>query len=618
MARIRGGRPRSIGEGIARRSLTSKAIAAPSEPKATSNSAVGGRNREAEKVLLFPSGHSDLSKLSLEFLGAAPGIEGPFTAGIRLWAADKAHMTRVQLVGHLRREWVPYLVSSGLGRITLEEVDGAVLAGFVAWLNRRAEGTSNARLHPAVRRNAFAAVRTVLHGLQALPRFTEPARRALASFPVNPWPQASRRSKPRERLRLDEVQAVLAAAEREVVDAIQMTAQTERMIADGHSLTPCVVSSRTPFRSINIALAKLSTLELPVDLATVKAEDIHLFHAIPLHGGIGGLTKYLYPTSRHLVPFVVLFALETAFNPDTVLETELKGISESTLLGQPRLTIKGSKGRAAADPVVPIGSATAGVDLSAVLGCLRSWTTRIRDKAPVWATDRVFLYVPEKTSKDVGTFILRDGQRSVSWGNSLKRFCRDNRLPSFTLGQLRPSVLDEFQQRSGDIKATQFLARHKSAGTTWTSYTSDGTKQRLRERLGEVMLLAERWIETGGVIDPRDRVASRDPGAATPGFLCFDPFDSPRPGQRRSKLCQAYGECPSCPLAAVRASDAVAVAWLIALRRRLAEQCPTMPAEVFSAKWSEVVEDLNSLLRMVDDDVLVRAAAYKLNLPDVG
>lgn len=181
-----------------------------------------------------------------------------------------------------------------------------------------------------------------------------------------------------------------------------------------------------------------------------------------------------------------------------------------------------------------------------------------------------------------------------SWKSALKRFADRHQLPEFTIDQLRPTTLDLVHELSGgNIIAMQGVATHTTAQTGYTFYTSDAQKQRNRQTLGEMMMQMERSTATGGLLRPEDRPPDiADQGAATPGFTCLDPKDSPIPGEVPGELCTAYGRCPECPLAVVDPTSPRALAYLAMLNKRITDAQDRLDPLAWHMRWAPVQEEL--------------------------
>lgn len=282
--------------------------------------------------------------------------------------------------------------------------------------------------------------------------------------------------------------------------------------------------------------------------------------------------------------------------------------------------ISGPKGRAEVDPVILDGSGYGEMGVGTLFGLLHDLTERVRGTITEEVSrDRVFMFVTTqgsvKRAKSFGTRSNAQPTSDASWRHCLQSFVEAHALQPFTLSQIRPTIGDETTVVTGDIMAGRAVLQQKRVQTMWRHYTSNGTRRRFEERVGEMLMLRERWQATDGLIDPRARASGHDVAAATPGFLCLDPLDSPRPNQQRHRLCTAYGECPSCPLAAANVGDPAAVALYLELERAIyAAQGPLTP-QAWLTRWAPIVADLRDLLRHVPEDVLGKALRYSLKLP---
>jgi hypothetical protein len=355
------------------------------------------------------------------------------------------------------------------------------------------------------------------------------------------------------------------------------------------------------------------------------------------------------------VPLTLSISLATVFNPHTVLKLcwrnidrnvdrfgngrtsvqfdagEADEISEDDEdqaeledSGEALTKIVGDKPRARRNLVRlldPEASATNQVSLNLVLDLLSAMTARVRphieDKDQFG--DRVFVFVIKRGKKRARGFDLDASRSDIGWSHALRSFISDNGLPDFTLKTIRATLLDYVQLfRRGDLLAAQEVGNHSNRVITWTHYTSSLVKKLLQESVGETMLVRERWIRSDGLIDPRKFGRWTDKGCATPGWVCLDPFDSPRPNQKKNSLCTAYGECPDCPLAAARPKSSKNVMLYEALRRAIYRSVSRVTPAVWQQRWAPVVAALNALLELVPPKVLDESRTITIELPDVG
>ena len=107
------------------------------------------------------------------------------------------------------------------------------------------------------------------------------------------------------------------------------------------------------------------------------------------------------------------------------------------------------------------------------------------------------------------------------------------------------------------------------------------------EMLAGAMGMHQRWIGSNGKIDTRSSGEKRERTAATPGFICADPLDSPIPGQQKGRLCEAYGLCPGCQLAASESDLPYALARFHQLAEGFDRAKSRLGIEVWKRKYGD-------------------------------
>lgn len=614
-------------------------------------------------ILFFQmKGAGEAYSLDLSLLIDFPLLADLFAKGIQQWGRLLEEKSLINGWNLMRRYWFAYLSERRLYDIPPEMLDEQVMAGFNVWLNEKRKKDGQP-LHPNTIRHVIGVLRSVLAhapGSEAL----------LDAVPAGPR-GAHRKTKPTEVLQFDQLLQVMACAEKEVLAMRDRWDEGQRLIKLGYELleqgaelecNPGSKKGRNPKSALepNLALA-LAMLDkrypgvIP-DLATINTHDTRLRATTQYVIGQAHATSYFYASSRDLVPLVLCIAVATVFNPDTVLGLRWKDIDRNVDRlghrsvqfdvrdgddegaekkkdhtdsqepnGAPLVRITGSKPRANRRLVRlldPEASGAAQVSLNLVLDLLKALTSRIRPHvvAPEYC-DCVFLFVQQngvKQPKSFGSSRLL-GTGDDVWKYALGSFIADHKLPNFTLKNIRATLLDYVQLfNRGDLIAAQQVGNHGSRLTTWTHYTSDLVKRFLQEATGESLLVRDRWLESGGKLDPRQHRESTNKGCATPGWICLDPYDSPRPNQLKDRLCTAYGECPDCPLAAARPGNSRNVMLYEALRRAVYRSISRMTVTVWQQRWAPVVAALDELLKDIQPAVLDRSRSLRIELPDVG
>lgn len=620
-------------------------------------SCVGGKST---LTAVFPmKGSGEPHRLDLNFLLDFPGLAELFAEGMLHWGKTLKPRSRSNARDDLRTNWFNYLSERRLFDIPPEKLDEQVMMGFSAWLHQKRQPNGKP-FHPNTIRRALGNLRNVLAHAPGAERLRD-------LVPAGPR-GAQRKTEPTEVLQFDELMQVMAAAEREVLALRDRWDEGRRLLKRGYALleqgveleiNPGKAKDKNPksVQEPNVALA-LALLDnrypgvIP-DLRAIKADNARLGNTVKYALGQVSATGYFYGSGRDMVPLALCIAFATVFNADTVLGLKWRDINRSVdRLGSgavqfdvgddeddeevedvqsrarakaPLVQIMGDKPRANRRLVRlldPEASGPTQVSLNLVLDLLVALTARIRPHviAPEYS-DSVFLFVPKVREKNARGFgsSTRGGSCDMVWKEALPKFIADHKLPKFTLKTLRATLLDFVQLfNRGDLQAAQQVGNHGSRLTTWTHYTSDLVKRLLQEATGETLLVRERWLDSGGKLDPRQYRETTGKGCATPGWMCLDPYESPRPNQKQGRLCTAYGECPDCPLAAARLDNPHNVMLYEALRRAVYRSVVRVTAPVWQKRWAPVVVALDALLTEVHPDVLERSRSLRIELPDVG
>jgi len=621
----------------------------------------GSADGKPTLTAVFPmKGGGEPHRLDLSLLLDFPLLVDMFAEGVLQWGKSVDPKTRLLTYSHLRIYWFAYLAARRLLDIEPERLDEQVMAGFNAWIHQKRKANGQP-LHPYTIGKALGALRNVLAHA--------PGAGALRDLvPAGPR-GATRKAEPTDVLQFDELLQVMAAAEKEVLTLRDRWEEGQRLLKQGRAMLE--LGAELERNSINekrrnptffseptlaLTLASLDKRYPGVipDLNAISTHDARLGMVTQYVIGHRTATSYLNASSRDLVPLVLCIVFATVFNPDTVLGLEWKNIDRTVNrlvkgavqfdvrddkdknekaekvdsedpADSPMLRIIGDKPRARRHLVRlldPEASGPAQVSLNLVLDLLVALTSRIRpDVVAPQHRDRVFLFVQKtgtKRAKGFGTATV-GGSADIVWRNALNHFIDDHKLPGFSLQTLRRTLLDYVQLfNRGDLEAARQVGNHGSRVTTWTHYTSDLVKRLLQEATGETLLVRERWLDSGGKVDPRRHREWTNKGCATPGWMCLDPYESPRPNQRKDRLCTAYGECPDCPLAAARPENPRNVMLYEALRRAVYRSVGRVTPPVWQKRWAPVVVALDALLAGVQPAVLERSRSLHVELPEVG
>lgn len=611
------------------------------------------------RLRVIVPGKSQPEIYDFSFLLAQPLWAELISEGFRVWAEGVSVRTRRSALRDLAVGFGVFLAKIFRGAtLSVEDIDEAFWTAFLRFLDEPKNGgkpwavaTRGQRLSPILA--ALKALRSSDHTVADTAGYILDR----TGFPCNPWPGRTRLHKPTVTLSQRDLDRVVECALAEVA-RIKIRLDHDNMILEAgrqrlaearweQGLPDCempIFKEREFIGDLGLACAWIYE-KWPNSLA--QGEDIRaiqpaLVRALNGRGrgssdrrstkglGINQVRRVLYSTARDLVPFVVLLGHKTAFNPDTLLSLDWSGVQEVEVGLERRIRISGMKDRASTTQSelhhadIDADGVPVGLGLSDLLQTLRRVTQRTRRLiAPDdWDDhgDRLFVAVPHNASTHVRGFESSSGPSGdMRCKYALTGFIADNGLQPFTLKQLRPSVGEEtYRATGGDLKAVQNRLQHKRAQTTLTHYNSAAMRRDSQERMAGAQVLLTRWIETEGQADSRRR-RSWDQAAATPGWLCLDPFDSPIPGQSKGRICSAYGLCAICPLAATKADDVYAVAAHQSVLRAINEAIgKSISNESWISRWSPIRRVyLEKVIPSFDVNIRQQAEQIRINTPIV-
>jgi len=567
---------------------------------------------------VFPRiGWAEPQIIDLTYLLDLPHLADPFAEAFSEAYAIRASKTRSLASVALRTGFCAYLMQNNLASAGLADLTTERLNGFVKWLNQIDPASGHARWAVRSRQGYLVVVRILVSWLARRAPWTHQMPKDLC-VPMFCWPGAKRQSKPTPVLTDDELHAVYRACFREVLETRKHVTEGIRLMTEACHGVPSRPKTYRDYADLGTCLAALAQAfpDTVPSYDRIREEYPFLFGAIRrTQGGILAVRAVLYPDGRLLVPFVLLLAIHTRYNPETLLNSNLEDCSIEERLGQRALVFRAYKGRSHSRQlsITPVED-EAPDNPASIVAFLREWTQRARSLAPPHLANRLLLFVPRQAHPTVTTYSNYSANgHSSTWRIGLRQFREDHHLKPFSLAQIRPTMLDlGTVLNSGDLRAAQALGNHRAMDTTYAHYVSDAQRQRNAERLGEVMALHTRWRETNGCVDPRERPHDADQGAATPGWNCLDPYDSPF--SSGGKLCNGYGLCPVCPLAQLDLQSPYACAQAHNLLEAVRRARDTMAPQAWLARMAPIERRL-SCFWLPKFSAAVHHRARQLDLP---
>ncbi|WP_162202475.1 hypothetical protein [Pseudoxanthomonas suwonensis] len=322
-----------------------------------------------------------------------------------------------------------------------------------------------------------------------------------------------------------------------------------------------------------------------------------IWSSIEAHG-YTRIRRLINPVANDLMPFFLLMAAHSGWNQQPLAHLRLSNCVLRSLLGTERLTISAEKLRAGS--IVRRSFALTGTRLSphAIIEFITRWTSVLRANAPDPVRDDLWLHYVAAAGRNsykrmhVDSLALRLRSAVLNPTAYVLRYCEENGLKFTGLQEMRLAFAERASEvTGGDMLALRVLLGHKDVSTTNTHYRTAEMQRRDAEALAGVQAARERWITSDGKVDHRR--ANSERAAATPGFTCLDPFDSPLFGQRKGRMCDAYGRCPTCPLAASDPDIGYALARFHQLKAAFEAARTTLGAAAWKIKFAKESEELS-------------------------
>ncbi|NHZ42795.1 phage integrase SAM-like domain-containing protein [Massilia aquatica] len=365
----------------------------------------------------------------------------------------------------------------------------------------------------------------------------------------------------------------------------------------GHEIFPDLTRrGRGQYSSLEATLWEVkrtfgATIPSMVDIRKINPA---LADAIQHTHGKDAITRAFYPRAEDIIPFVVLHSVYTSANTGALRALKWGNVELVEILESRRVRYTFVKPRAhltyKRSFPIQVGEIFSPYELHQFL---KKWTSSIRAHAGLFA-DNIYIF-KTFTQTVRGFFSSQDNgdDSDNTWNSVLKTFCKCHGLPYTTIKILRMTGLDIVREQNGnDIRAVMAAGGQTAEGTIDLHYNGPGAKRRGTEGLSEVMSTQERWVDTGGIRDIRASPDTADMHAATPGWNCLDPYDSPIPGEKTGRLCQAFGQCPGCPLGGIDRESGYALARTL----QLADEIRHARFYLDATRWRVVYEPVMAIL----------------------
>jgi len=584
--------------------------------KAQSETVLSFGELHGDKIVLRdPEANNGYQTLNIRPWGRWPELAEAFSAGLIIWATGKASRTRLNMVRSLNTGWFRFLeAAGGPSTFRITDITTSRTNQFIVWLNQaRVDGSEH--LHVTTRHDHYCSLRAIIRALHSHRVWRSALHPELIMRP-SPWVGLSRHSRPAEPIPFPHIRKLFRACISEVKEIKTKFNSDWELIKNRTATLPEHPTSQADYYELHTALAELDRLfrnAIPAR-QSIFAANPHLDNAIVSKHSYTRIAFPFHPRQRLLVPFILLLAIYFKANASLLLQAERSDFVEEEVHGSRRLVWRRFKPRSHATMRRSYAYSESSDHPVQLLRFMDTWTRRIRPIASSKFRDRVFLFVPEGGSpKKVTSFT--DLHAHCAWDHNLRKFLNEHAIQGITLQRIRVTGIDLIRQLfNGDIRAAATAAGHTNINTTDAHYTSGAERMRSDETVASVVELRSRWIDSRGRIDPRRTPSNDDKGAATPGWRCLDPFESPILGQTKGRLCCAYGLCPTCPLAQVDTSSAYALARIYQLRSSVEAAQHQVPPQRWLSVWAPVLTAIDRHWLPAFTEVGVRERASNISL----
>ncbi len=509
-----------------------------------------------------------------------------------------------------------YEQSYGIGIYDFSDFSTQLMRSFRAWL----EGTSDVR--PKINERGKVSKLTIAPTYNFIRDLLLWVKAELGvkelediAFETNVGKGGAAQSQPRRSLRDDEVARIRKACTTELASIFAMLKEGRTILEDDTITVPDLGAPAPAFKDFKVCLKAYKEFEemrLPYrKLASLYPGLARAVRAPPYHS-LGKLLPLLHFTPRTLIPVIVMAAMHTCFEPDTLLGVKRDEIRDSSIFGKQRLNIVGTKkrgGRRLKTKSHARGDKSP-FSLPAVIDELLKSTAAAAERV---GSDCKALFCYVRRTGDFGFF--KESSAIDYW---LKDFIAEHDLPDFCLSNLRKSGADRADKvTDGDVAAQKKAMAHERISTTLRSYQSDASIARRAEGLAQLQNVRGRRLRSGGKIETREQELNNSQKlAATPGFYCHDAYDSPVKDEVKGRLCGAYGKCAGCPLAFFNPNSARDYFRLEQVQAELLRCRTAMDPSRWLAHWQPQLLALETeVLPFFSDEI--RLEARSLSLPPI-
>lgn len=531
----------------------------------------------------------DLKDYDLSGWASLPRVaEDLIDATLAILASERA-TTRIGTHRELRYGIIRYL-NEVCPNAELSDLNKATFRAFTKWLGAGGDGKRDVTGYDD-RMHKLSALRKLIARLS--PKLSELG--VPHEVPANPWPGQNPRGKEKKAIPQEQFLQLMAAAikaHEETVGELETSlSQIDRSLLQfrkGQREVPATLEDLCAE-----AITRYNGI-LP-ERKWLKQHDPEFFVRLESWGYMR-VGRLINPGVNDLMPAFIILQCFTHWNEQPMCCLRISNIDKSAGIFSNKYKLSSAKNRGKSMVHRSFFKGDELFNPCNVIDFVERWTKHLRAYAPKGISDDLFLYVCKfKTRKIRAIRSLGQplrGTYNLSADRKI-RFFKERGVKAAGSRALRLAGAEYLNEILGDTEKVRILLGHSTVSVTHENYRTNETRRRDEESLAGAMALHARYHDSSARVDSRGHFGDRS--AATPGYRCLDPFQSPMPGQVEGRMCTGYGLCPACPLA-VQMNDEVSIGRRIQLFERYGEAMRTLGTRRFRVRYGSAYDRLGVAL----------------------
>ncbi len=494
------------------------------------------------------------------------------------------------------------------------DLTSELLREALAWI-RRSDSAGNAVLKPRTQTKYWGAVKKVV---KALGRRNREAYSGI-ELPTKPFAGVKFTSEPPPELDIDDFVLFMTrvcADAAETIDGIRpkLKRLSDQLARLGRGKAPKLTSVEGV-----AAFLMFTNAGVVPERKQLLQGDPDLFRAVDKLG-YTEIRRVVHPQINDLVPFVYVMAAHTGFNQQPLTYLDQTNVSSSPMLGTQKRFLAPPKLRAGEVVRRSFVESDEKLSVPNLIDFLEEWTAHIRSIAPRHVEKDLWLFVNKWKARSsdielIKSLAFREKKSLTLLSGAMGAYCKSIGWRWRGMKEMRLTFSELFLRVSpGDLEGLRVLLGQKSVNTTANHYRTQLGIRQSEEMLSGATQHHQRWVGSSGKIDSRFKNENRPRTATQEGFDCMDPFDSPIPGEIEGKLCEAYGQCPGCPLAKSNPDNGYALARFIQWEEEYKKAIGRLGHDVWKRKFADAYERLATywIPLLANPETLVLARTQKL------